>query len=79
MNNQKSGKDGQPGTYAYQDVPKIELYDLDNDIAETLNVADQFPDIVNQIKEMANEKRTQLGDALYAIEGKETRQPGKVQ
>ncbi len=78
MINQESGKDGLPGTYTYREVLEIELYDLENDISETSNVAAQYPNIVAKIKKMADEKRVTLGDALYGMEGRETRLPGRV-
>ena len=78
MKNQKNGKDGLPGKYVYRDILEIELYDLENDIGETSNVAAQHPDILQKIKKIADEKRAELGDALYAVDGTETRQPGKV-
>ncbi|MEM6541091.1 MAG: sulfatase [Bacteroidota bacterium] len=78
MKNQKNGKDGLPGKYGYRDMLEIELYDLEKDISETSNVADQYPAIVQKIRKLADEKRAELGDALYTMEGTATRLPGKV-
>ena len=78
MEEQENGKDGLPGTYAYRDLLEIELYDLENDVGETMNVAVQNPEIVEKIKKMADKKRLELGDALYDMEGRETRRPGTV-
>lgn len=33
-------------------LPTIQLYDLENDIAETTNVYDKFPDVVSDLKEL---------------------------
>ncbi|MEO0571341.1 MAG: sulfatase [Bacteroidota bacterium] len=78
MENQENGKDGLPGKYTYHNILEIELYDLEKDISETSNVAAQYPDIVEKIKKLADKKRTELGDALYAAKGIETRLPGKI-
>ncbi|MEM1258509.1 MAG: sulfatase, partial [Bacteroidota bacterium] len=78
MEHQKNGKDGLPGTCTYREVLEIELYDLESDIGETSNVAALYPDIVSKIQKIADKKRAELGDALYGIEGEETRLPGKV-
>lgn len=37
---------------------EIELYNLDNDIREESNVADQYPEIVNKIREIMKEEHT---------------------
>ena len=39
----------------YQD---IELYNLKQDIGETTNIADQYPEIVKKAEEMFNEAHT---------------------
>ena len=78
MDGQEPGKDGQPGEYRMVDLEEIELYDLENDISETNNVADEFPEVVAEIKVFANGMRQRLGDSLLGLEGKETREPGKI-
>lgn len=40
-----------------------ELYDLESDMQERRNVADLHPDVVEQLKQLADEARAQLGDA----------------
>lgn len=47
------GRDGLPGEYRMVDLEEIELYDLDNDESETINVADEHPEIVDKIKVLA--------------------------
>lgn len=79
MEGQEPGKDGLPGNYNMVDLERIELYDLDNDVSETNNVADQFPEIVEEIKSLADAMRSELGDRLSGMEGKERREPGKIQ
>jgi hypothetical protein len=38
------------------------LFDLDTDVGETTNVADQHPAIVNQLSALAEKQRDELGD-----------------
>lgn len=78
MEGQDPGKDGQPGEYRMVDLEEIELYDVENDESETQNIADQHPNIVTEIKLLANDMRSRLGDSLLELEGSETRQPGRL-
>ena len=79
MNGQEPGKDGLPGKYRMEDVKKIELYDLERDISETRNLAEEHPDVVEKIKGLAEAMRLRLGDALNGLEGSENREPGRVE
>jgi len=79
MAGQEPGKDGQPGEYKIIDLEEIELYDVENDISETKNVAEQHPQVVEEIKLLANEMRSRLGDSLLELEGSETREPGRIE
>ena len=79
MNGQEPGKDGQPGEYRMIDLEEIELYDVANDISETKNVAKEHPKVVEEIKMLANEMRSRLGDSLLELEGSETREPGRIE
>lgn len=79
MEGQIPGKDGLPGEYKYIDLEDIELYDLSRDLSESENVAKENPEIVEKIKELANEMRFKLGDSLIDLEGNETRIAGKVE
>ncbi|MEX0289949.1 MAG: sulfatase [Flavobacteriaceae bacterium] len=78
MDGQEPGKDGQPGNYRMIDLEEIELYNMEEDISETSNVAAQHPEIVQQIKVLANEIRFELGDSLLDLEGAETRAAGTI-
>ena len=78
MEGQEPGKDGQPGEYRMIDLEEIELYDVENDISETKNVAKEHPKVVEEIKILANEMRSRLGDSLLELEGSETREPGRI-
>ena len=79
MDGQELGKDGLPGDYRMIDMEEIELYDLINDKSETKNVAKENPDVVNEIKLLANDMRFRLGDSLLDLEGSETRLAGQLE
>ncbi|EAR02412.1 sulfatase [Maribacter sp. HTCC2170] len=79
MNGQEPGKDGQPGEYRMIDMEEIELYDVVNDISETKNIAEENPEVVAEIKVLANDMRFKLGDSLLELEGSETREPGRME
>ena len=78
MSGQEPGKDGLPGEYRMVDLEKIELYDLEADESETKNVASENPEIVEKIKQLADDMRSRLGDSLKDMKGSETREAGKI-
>ena len=78
LNGREGGKDGYPVNYDMNKIDEIELYDLNNDISESKNVADQHPKIVLEIKSLADEMRKKLGDKLLSIKGTENRPAGSV-
>jgi arylsulfatase len=71
------GKDGMPGPYGTAECG-LELYNLTDDISETQDVADQYPDIVEHLQKLAEQARYELGDALTKVKGKEVRDPGRL-
>ena len=79
LNGREGGKDGYPVNYDMNEIDEIELYDLNNDISESKNVADQHPKIVLEIKSLADEMRNKLGDKLLNIKGTENRPAGSVE
>ncbi|NNE75462.1 MAG: sulfatase, partial [Pricia sp.] len=79
MNGQEPGREGLPGEYRMVDMKEIELYDLEEDESETKNVADEHPEVVAEIKKLADDMRSRLGDSLQAMKGSETREPGRVE
>ncbi len=79
MNEQEPGKDGLPGDYKMIDLEEIELYNLENDPSETINVAEHNTEVVNKIKLVANDMRSRLGDSLLELEGSETRKAGYIE
>jgi arylsulfatase len=58
------GRDGIPAKYEQRKIEAAELYDLDNDIGESTNVAAQHPDIVKRLEALAETARADLGDTL---------------
>ena len=79
LNGRSGGKNGFPVNYEYKTMDEIELYDLSKDISETTNVALENPEVVKIIKSLANNMRTELGDALTNVKGKENRPIGKIE
>lgn len=59
-------------------IEKIELYNLKDDVGETTDVSSKHPDVVQKIKSLANEMRTELGDNLLNIQGIANRPAGKL-
>lgn len=45
-----------------EEIKEIELYDLDNDISETKNVAKEHPEVVERLLKQAEIARAELGD-----------------
>ena len=62
------GADGMPGTYVYPST-RLELYDLQNDLAESQDVAAEFPEVVARLSAKADSVRQELGDGVAEIEG----------
>lgn len=75
---QQSGLRGIASRHGYL-VRKIELslFNLTDDIGETRNVADDHPQIVAQLQDLAERARTELGDSLTKRQGAGVRPCGK--
>ena len=58
----EKGHDGLPGLKRTRPPIPLSLYNLDTDVSETTNVADQHPRIVAEIRALANVARQDLGD-----------------
>jgi arylsulfatase A len=72
------GKDGRSANYQNIKIEKPELYDLENDLGETKNVAGQHPDVVTRLLALADKARAELGDTLTKTKGAGARPPGRV-
>jgi arylsulfatase A-like enzyme len=57
------GNDGKPGLYKEVKVG-LELYNLDTDLSERTDVANQHPDVVRRLQMLADRMRADLGDSL---------------
>ena len=77
--------DGHPGgtgglPIAYKQAQaKRALYDLDNDIGETKNVAEDFPEVVAELEAAAAKYRTEMGDKLTGAKGNAIRPAGQLE
>lgn len=72
------GRDGKPAPYETRKLEKAELYDLENDIGETTDLAGKHPDVVKRLEAYAEQAREELGDSLTHRTGKGVREPGRV-
>lgn len=72
------GMDGFPGPTDPKILTKMELYNLKNDISETTDVSEKFPDKVQELAKIGDKARFDLGDRIQKIKGKENREPGKI-
>jgi arylsulfatase A-like enzyme len=71
------GTGGIPANYTPARI-ELALFDLENDIGETTDVAEQHPDVVARIQHLAEEMRTDLGDSLTDRQGSGVRPPGRI-
>ena len=66
------------GTYAQAEIG-LSLFDLEADVGETTNVADEQPEVVERLMELIKQARDDLGDSLTDREGRNVRPPGRVE
>ena len=78
LNGRPGGTNGIPAKYDNRKLETTELYDLQNDVGESKNVAAENPKIVKQLEAYAEKMRTELGDALTQRKGSGQREPGRV-
>jgi arylsulfatase A len=74
---ERAGHDGSPGAYVQKQI-ELSLFDLDADPAESIDLAERNPDVVQRLKGLAERAREDLGDSLTKREGKNVRQPGRT-
>ena len=55
-----------------------ELYELDKDIGESINVYDKYPEIVTKLKKLMEDCAKDIGDESKGIVGKNVRSAGRV-
>jgi arylsulfatase A-like enzyme len=63
------GRDGKPAPYK-QARSGLELYDLEADVGERTNVAQQHPEVVRRLEALADRARADLGDVVPKEKGK---------
>ncbi len=73
----KPGMNGRGGENIKKDVG-YSLYDLRRDPGERYDVKDYYPEIVEELKELADSARKDLGDKLTGAPGENLRQPGRI-
>ena len=78
MNGRKPGNNGIPGKYEYGIRIGLELYDLQQDPAESTDVSADHPEVVTRMVAMADVQRASLGDRLTKTVGADVRPPGRI-
>jgi len=77
LSGREGGRDGRPVAYD-QARTGLELYDLKQDVGETINVIDDHLEVVARLLEIAERARNDLGDRLTDRQGKNGRAPGRI-
>ncbi len=70
------GNGGVPAKYEQAKVEKPQLYDLTNDIGEATDLAEKYPEVVQQLLAEAEKARAELGDTLSKRTGTGVRLAG---
>ena len=78
LGDRSPGKDGIPVRYDYLKC-KLALFDLQNDIGETTDVAAENPDVVSRLKKAADICRAELGDGHLELKGEAVRAAGRAE
>ncbi|TNJ46044.1 sulfatase [Tamlana fucoidanivorans] len=76
LNGRKGGTEGTPSPYESIEIQNIELYNLESDVSEKMNVAEHYPKVVDKLMKLAQDKRMELGDNLFGFKGKDNRPAG---
>lgn len=77
LDGKPGGRDGKPANYV-QKKTGLALYNLSEDVGETQNVAEEHPEVVARLTELADGMRADLGDSLTQMKGSGKRPPGRV-
>ncbi len=78
LGDQTTRTDGLPITYERAEIG-LSLFDLAADPGESVNVAEQHPEVVSQMEQIADRMRADLGDALTDQEGPGRRPAGELE
>ena len=74
----KPGVDGVPGETNENFKFEEELYDLRRDQGERYDVKAYYPEVVADLKKLADKARIDLGDDIQNVNGQNRREPGHV-
>jgi len=72
------GRGGKPAEYGTATIEAPQLYDLQNDLGETEDVADSHPAMVARLISLAEKYREELGDFMTDRTGRGNREPGRL-
>jgi len=78
LGGQPGGTGGTPVPYQQAEIG-LALFDLENDVGETTDVAGEHPDVVAKIKDLADRMRAELGDSSTKQKGSGAREPGRLE
>ncbi|MCK9618440.1 MAG: sulfatase [Lentimicrobiaceae bacterium] len=74
----KPGADGFPGDTNWNFNFEEGLYDLRRDPGERYDIKKYYPEVVTELKKLADEARIDLGDDIQNVKGKNQREPGRI-
>jgi len=74
----KPGNGGWPGATGTEKIEAVRLYDLRRDPGEWYDVAEVYPEKVNELEKLAEKARLDLGDDLTGAPGTNRRKAGFV-
>ena len=77
LNGRPGGQGGLPTNYKQLKIGRA-LYDLKNDVRETVDVLDRFPEVVARLDAAAEQARADLGDRLTRRTGAGVRPAGRL-
>jgi arylsulfatase A-like enzyme len=70
--------DGIPIKYTMVDLAEMELYHIPTDPSEKNNVIGENPQVVDKLIKLAEKAREDMGDAITGNDGKNLREPGRI-
>lgn len=73
----KGGTGGKPEPYGQGKI-ELSLFNLEDDVGETRNVASAHPEVVARLEKLAEAARADLGDSAQKRTGSGVREPGKL-